>query len=280
MRDQPRSLLFAGLILAGLMGSTAVRAQAQSDGRRMVLVELFTSQGCDMCPTAEALLGQINEASDRIVPIAFHVDYFNKPWHDPFSEAIYSQRQFTYNTSYKKPKNAEYGIYYTPMLMIDGEQSVNGRDKPTALATIRAASAKRPQVGIVAKLALKEGKRSGDLTVRVTKKSPTVAGREVLIAAVLREDGVVTKVESGENAGKALTGRFAARRTQYGTKTLATGDEATVVTYPFAIEPTWNTARLRLAVFVQDAKSGYVYQAADIPWTSAPAAPAATSAAR
>ncbi|WP_422927802.1 DUF1223 domain-containing protein [Singulisphaera sp. PoT] len=66
-------------------------------GQRVVLAELFTSQGCDMCPQAERVLGSLAERHDRVVPIAFHVDYFNDPWKDVFSDELYSQRQMAYN---------------------------------------------------------------------------------------------------------------------------------------------------------------------------------------
>ena len=114
----------------GLADTAAGRGRAESEpcrptsddeSKRMVLVELYTSQGCDMCPTAEKMLGALAERDRGIVPIAFHVDYFNDPWKDVFSDPLYSQRQMTYNQLYTKPKNAEYGLYYTPMLMIDGE---------------------------------------------------------------------------------------------------------------------------------------------------------------
>ena len=51
--------------------------------------------------------------------------------------------------------------------------------------------------------------------------------------------------------------------------------------FAFAIEPRWNRRNLRLAVFVQDKRTGAVHQATDLPWRSAPNAPAsATSTAR
>ena len=123
------------------LGSGGVSAQSEppddSHSKRAVLVELYTSQGCDMCPTAEKVLGALAERDRRIVPIAFHVDYFNDPWKDVFSDPLYSQRQMSYNQLYTKPKNPEYGLYCTPMLMIDGEQSVNGRDAVSAQAASR-----------------------------------------------------------------------------------------------------------------------------------------------
>ncbi len=56
------------------------------------------------------------------------MDYVNDPWWDPFSNKLNSECQATYNAIYTKPKNPTYGLYYTPMLMVDGVQSVNGRD--------------------------------------------------------------------------------------------------------------------------------------------------------
>ena len=38
--------------------------------------------------------------------------------------------------------------------------------------------------------------------------------------------------------------------------------------FTFSIEPGWNSQNLRLAVFVQDKRTGAVYQAADVPWQS------------
>src|SRR5690349_16123954 len=142
-----------------------------SKSNRKVLVELFTSQGCDMCPAAEELLGALAERDRRIVPIAFHVDYFNDPWKDEFSDPLYSQRQMAYNQLYTKPKNSEYGLYYTPMLMVDGQQSVNGRDRASAEAAIRQALARKPAVRLDAGLEVKPDGLSGTATITVTGRS-------------------------------------------------------------------------------------------------------------
>src|SRR5262249_24389299 len=130
---------FAALVIVayGTGGGFAQsEARVDSNANWKVLVELYTSQGCDMCPAAEGLLGALAERDRRIVPIAFHVDYFNDPWKDVFSDPLYSQRQMAYNQLYTKRKHPEYGLYYTPMLMIDGERSVNGRDRAAAEAAI------------------------------------------------------------------------------------------------------------------------------------------------
>ncbi len=261
-------------ILAALGPNQAASAGERDEPKRMVLVELYTSQGCDMCPTAEEILGALAERESRIVPIAFHVDYFNDPWHDVFSDPLYSKRQMVYNQLYTKPKNQEYGLYYTPMLMIDGRQSVNGRDPASAEAAIRQALARKPAVGLDVSVSVASDGRSGKATIKVTSRSAGAEKSPLLVCAVLREDGVLTDVKSGENAGKSLVARFPARQTKYEFIELD-GKSPTTKEFTFAIQPSWNRQNLRLAAFVQDKRTGAIHQATDLPWRTSP--PAATS---
>jgi hypothetical protein len=262
--------LFVPLLVAPGAGHVASAAE-RDEPRRTVLVELYTSQGCDMCPAAERVLGALAEKNPRVVPIAFHVDYFNEPWKDVFSDSLYSQRQMAYDRLYTKPKNPEYGLYYTPMLMIDGGQSVNGRDPASAEAAIREALARKPAVDLDFELDLKADGLSGTATVKVAGRSARASKTPLLVCAVLREDGVITDVRTGENAGKSYVARFPARQTKYEFIELD-GKSPVTRRFPFAAEPSWNREKLRLAVFVQDKRSGLVHQAADLPWRSAPAA--------
>src|SRR5687767_15394449 len=52
----------------------------------VVVLELFTSEGCSSCPRAEALLTGLARLDSNIFPLAFHIDYWNRlGWEDPFS---------------------------------------------------------------------------------------------------------------------------------------------------------------------------------------------------
>ena len=221
-------------------------AGERDEPKRMVLVELYTSQGCDMCPTAEKMLGALAERESRIVPIAFHVDYFNEPWQDVFSDPLYSQRQMAYNQLYTKPKNQEYGLYYTPMLMIDGRQSVNGRDPASAEAAIRQALARKPAVGLDVALDVGSDGRSGKATIKVTSRSAGAEKSPLLVCAVLREDGVVTDVKSGENArqiaGRAVPGPADEIRVHRARRQVA-HDKGVHVRDPAELEPSKPSAR-------------------------------------
>jgi hypothetical protein len=254
-------------IMAALGTYRAASAGEHDEPKRVVLVELYTSQGCDMCPTAEKILGSLAEQETRIVPIAFHVDYFNDPWKDVFSDPLYSQRQAAYNQLYTKPKNKEYGLYYTPMLMIDGRESINGRDAASALEAIRQAAARKPAVGLQVALDVRDDGDSGTATINVTSRSIAAEKSPLLVCAVLREDGVVTVVRSGENAGKSLVARYPARQTKFEFIELD-GKSPESHRFSFKIEPAWKQANLRLAVFVQDKRSGVIHQATDLPWRS------------
>jgi hypothetical protein len=272
---------FASLAFLGrdAVGQDTSRRDAP---RRAVLVELYTSQGCDMCPTAEKILGKLAEGNRMIVPVAFHVDYFNDPWKDVFSDPLYSQRQMTYNNIYKGPKNPDYGLYYTPMLMIDGVETVNGRDAATAEAAIRRALAKKPAVGLQVAVDVKPGGLSGSAEIKVTSLSARTERTPLLACAVLREDGVVTDIPSGENKGKSLVARFPARMTKYEFIELD-GKSPRTQRLQFEVGLTWNLKNLRLAVFIQDKRTGEVHQAVDLPWkptvTDAPSSKAEAEAA-
>lgn len=261
-----------------LMRPEAVAAGAKppAEAERCVLVELFTSQGCNLCPEAEQLLGELAGRGRRVVPVAFHVDYFNDPWRDPYSDPFHSARQMAYHNTYPGPKPAEYGLYYTPMLMVDGAWSVNGRDRAAIESTMRLALQRPPAVTLRPLLRLLESPSGAEVEVRVSSRLPLAEGRKIMVGAVLREDGVTNRVLAGENEGRTLVARFPARKVLQDSVTLTRGVEQKVA-FKFTPGEDWSTNRLRIAVFAQDQQSGIVHQALDLPWrnsavpTNAPA---------
>ena len=275
------SRLLLSIARAGLHRDGRLRPGAGRDeSKRMVLVELYTSQGCDMCPTAEKILGSLAEKDRRIVPIAFHVDYFNDPWKDVFSDPLYSQRQMTYNKLYTGPKNREYGLYYTPMLMIDGvavgerpgPRRGRGGDPPGPGQETRRGARRSPST-------LKEDGRFGHGDDQGDE--PVAPGREVAAPGLRRaprgrrRDGHPLGREHGQVARRSLPGTADEIRVHRTGRQVSR--DATVRLRDRAdVEP----QNLRLAVFVQDKRTGVVHQAADIPWRSSPGVPASVSGAR
>ena len=118
----------ATALTAGLVGLQAQNAKPATPAPRVVLVELFTSEGCSSCPPADALLRQVNgtqtAAGQLIVGISEHVTYWNSlGWSDPFSSSLYTERQNAYGERFHLD-----GVY-TPQMVINGTEQIVGSDR-------------------------------------------------------------------------------------------------------------------------------------------------------
>lgn len=69
----------------------------ESGNQQVLLLEMYSSQGCSSCPPAEKWLNQLTSADDlwqRFIPVVFHVDYWDYlGWKDPYSHPAFSNRQ-------------------------------------------------------------------------------------------------------------------------------------------------------------------------------------------
>src|SRR6202043_1416232 len=102
-----RFVISVGLI-AGLSPVAAIAAE------RPVVVELFTSQGCSSCPPANAFLNEISRGRSDVLPLAFHVTYWDRlGWKDPFSLEAATMRQDYYGHRFGDGS-------YTPEMVVDG----------------------------------------------------------------------------------------------------------------------------------------------------------------
>ncbi len=101
--------LVVGILVFGI-AALAASANAKSP----VVVELYTSQGCASCVSADALVGDI---SDRplVLALTFGVDYWDYlGWQDTFAKPGFTDRQ----KAYLKPLALR--DVYTPQVVIDG----------------------------------------------------------------------------------------------------------------------------------------------------------------
>ena len=177
--------------MAALM---AVAATMSAADRVPVLLELFTSEGCSSCPSADKLLATFDReqpvnGADLIV-LSEHVDYWNRlGWTDPFSSPEFSKRQRDYSV-----RLGGDGVY-TPQLVVDGRVGLVGSDRAKAVQAIQQAIREpgRP----IALSPVRDGEYA-DIRFDV----PQVRGSAAYL--VLAEDHARSQVGRGENAGRAL----------------------------------------------------------------------------
>ena len=91
----PWRIILALSVVTLTSSAFAQTCRATSDGRVRPLVELYTSEGCNSCPPADRWLASRFAVRDiRAVPIAFHVDYWDRlGWVDRFASPAYTARQ-------------------------------------------------------------------------------------------------------------------------------------------------------------------------------------------
>ena len=181
-----RAVFLAFLGLSACTRAEAAPPNPGAAGATPILVELFTSEGCSSCPSADAVATKLETtqpvAGARVIVLAHHVDYWNQlGWPDPWSTSAASQRQRAYGKG-----------TYTPQAIVDGDAAMVGSGEG-ALTSAIAEAAKRPHSKV-------------DLAVTAIDKTTfdvTVNASGDTFIAVVQDRGKVA-VPRGENAGKTL----------------------------------------------------------------------------
>src|SRR5918912_669810 len=91
-------IIIACVVMActGLASKTKENKNGNSS-QSFAILELFTSEGCSSCPPADNLLPELAKLDANVIPLSFHVDYWNRlGWTDPFSNSEFSERQKQY----------------------------------------------------------------------------------------------------------------------------------------------------------------------------------------
>ena len=128
------TIISAGILSLACSNTTKNKEAKQQTVKSMkgkfspvVVLELFTSEGCSSCPLADNLLPQLASLDAAVIPLSFHVDYWNRlGWKDPFSSAAFSDRQREYGQHFNSD-----GVY-TPQLVVNGEYEMVGSDRRKA----------------------------------------------------------------------------------------------------------------------------------------------------
>ena len=176
------------------LASAPAQTTFQSGPQPVSLLEIFTSEGCSSCPPAESWLDGLksdNRLWKEIVPVAFHVDYWDDlGWKDRFAKREFTSRQKAYSAAWRTSS------VYTPGFAVDGKEWkgwFNGSGLPDP--------GNRP--------AGKLGLRIENQTAGVTFSDVT-GSKEIELHLVPMAMAVSSDVRAGENRGRKLAHSFVA----------------------------------------------------------------------
>jgi len=191
------ALLFS-LAMAFISSSKIDKDEIKSNNgtyEPIVVLELFTSQGCSSCPPADKLLQKAKkEYPDKVFALSYHVDYWNYiGWEDPFSKSQFTTKQTFYN------RKLGYRGNYTPETVVNGREHFVGSSAAKMNSKIAAYGKTKAQN----KIDLKNLMRSKNELTFDFKVEGALEGK--VLRAVLVLDERTTSVKRGENRNRTLT---------------------------------------------------------------------------
>jgi hypothetical protein len=248
--------MFARLVVAAVAAFTVVPIAAAAPGEcaarsgpgTAALVELYTSEGCDSCPPADAWLRTLPAAgAGTVVPLSFHVDFWDYiGWKDPFASPAFGARQRELAGITRSR------VVYTPQVMLAG-RDYRGWGSARFAADVRAVNVTPARAEIALALAGAE--------LRASASVPRPEDRiDVALYVAVYENGLSNKVTAGENRGATLSHDFVVRE-WWGPIALDRAGAAELARTPAAR----GLANGGVAAFVQSRRTGAVLQALALP---------------
>lgn len=260
-----RKYALVALLSLGLNAiAQGVELTAKSPAHRVALVELYSSEGCNSCPPADAWLAKIGSKMrpELVVPLALHVDYWDSlGWKDRFGDHAFTLRQRAL-ADYANSR-----VVYTPEVFAGGRE-LRKWNTP--------GEAERALQQITSQLS------SVDIAIKVTKNAANGAGSYNLIASATNvsmngsgdfrqpqnayiavyQNKLVSKVAAGENSGVTLHHEYVVRRWlgPFALKDGAVTIQQSIALASFGGDIPAN--EFGIVTFVQNATTGEVQQVA------------------
>ncbi len=197
------------LLAAAAAGCSAPAQGAPAPWKRVVLAELFTSQGCSSCPPADAFVRELPTLGlgrDKVIPLTFHVDYWDRlGWKDPFANPDFTSRQEWYSRSKTlRAPDGQRGLegIYTPQMIVDGAVHFSGQRRRDAIREMERAAGRPPLFDLAAEATARAS--TIDVSVHVTERGEVKRDLDWRLVVALVSTKARTSVVRGENAGETL----------------------------------------------------------------------------
>ncbi|AFL82273.1 uncharacterized secreted protein [Aequorivita sublithincola DSM 14238] len=167
-----------------------------SGNKPFAIVQLFTSQGCSSCPSADVLLEKVEKEYEgkNVFVLSYHVDYWNRlGWKDVFSKKDFSDMQYSYSGKFGGSN------VYTPQAVVNGDVHFVGSSE----AKMNGYLSKFLKLNAENTILLSNVKQNGDQITFNYKIEGTISGKDLKVALAIEKKE--TNVKRGENSGRKLS---------------------------------------------------------------------------
>ena len=191
-------LLLAALALFVMSTAEAQKCTARSADKTAVLVELYTSEGCNSCPPADRWLSALGKKypAELVVPLALHVDYWDYiGWKDPYAKREFSQRQRRLTQLQRA------SFVYTPQVMVQG---VDFREWGSAAFERAVARLNSKPSSARLELEILSATRDALQVRAVATILDAAQAPDAALYVAAYENRLESKVTAGENSGRLL----------------------------------------------------------------------------
>jgi hypothetical protein len=206
-----------------------------SGDKQTAVVELYTSEGCSSCPSADRWLSRLIEAPKDeldVLALAFHFDYWNYlGWKDRFSSAAYTSRQRQLGANNRQK------TIYTPEFFVNGMEA-RGTNK--ILQKIQQANQQQSPLD----LKLTVTRDQTGLVLELQAPGDHDKGERIHHRYLVYENKLSTDVQRGENSGETLRHEQVVRYMSEAQRLRQQNQ------YRITIDPDWKPENIGVAVLV------------------------------
>jgi len=233
--------------------------QAKSDDKQKAVVELFTAEGCGLCPAADRWVHKLSEqgiTDEQTIVLGFHVDYLNdkKGWIDKFAKPLFSDRQR------QLAKLNLYQTVFTPEFFISGEVVHNWRGHGIEAIEFINSFDSEADITLHADKTGQQLKITSDVVVEGNENR-----QHAKLYLAVTEDNILSEIRGGDNIGATFNHQNLVRR-WLGPFDLDV-DGQTQVDTQLELAADWKQQDLTIVAIVQNLYDGYALQGLSMPLT-------------
>lgn len=183
-----------------VLGAVALGGALPVAAEPRAVLELFTSQGCNSCPPADKLVGELSK-DPALIALTLAIDYWDYlGWKDTLALSSHGNRQRAY-ARVRGDRDV-----FTPQMIVNGAAQARGSDKSDIERAIGASRKNAAVLSLPITLAFADGK----ITVSAPAGKTGAERGEVWLCPMTRV--VPVEITRGENKGSTIAYHNVVRR--------------------------------------------------------------------